>query len=219
MSESENPSTRIEAAIDSSELVSLTKEYSEIAIDGMLDEGTLRDLPLVGSVVGVVSFGNSVSKMLFAKKVYKFLFQLNGTQEYQRRIEIQDINRTKKHRSHVGTTLIELLEKIDSDFKPEILGKMFVSVLKGQTEYVDFLRAAHVLNNTFYYDLLELKNHCDGNIVKDLEIKDTIFHSGLTSTDFAGGYREYMDDPNAKEINSTTSLSKLGQLIVKIGMG
>ena len=218
MNEDDRPSSSMEAAIDSLELISLSKDYGEIAIDGMLDEGVLRDLPLVGSVVGVVSFGSSVSKMLFAKKIYKFLFQLASIPDYQRRIEIQDINRSKDHQSSVGTTLIELLDKIDSDFKPEILGKMFVSVLKGNTSYVDFLRAAHVLNNTFYYDLLELKKHCKENIVVGLEIKDTIFHSGLTTTDFAGGFSEFMDDSDAEKVESKTSLSSLGELVVNIGM-
>ncbi len=213
-----NPSSSIEAAIKSSELISLSKEYGEIALDGMLDEGVLRDLPLIGSVVGVVSFGDSIAKMLFAKKVYKFLFQLQSVPEYKRRIELQNINGSEKYQSNVGTTVLEILDKTNSDFKPEILGKMFVSVLQGQATYLEFLRAAHVLNVTFYFDLLELKEHCEGNVVKNLAIKDTIFHSGLTSTDFAGGFREFMDDDNANNIDSQTTLSKLGELVVKIGM-
>ena len=218
MNEDDKPSTSIEAAIQSPELISLSKEYGELAIDGMLDDGTLKDLPVVGSIVGLVSFGSSISKMLFAKKIYKFLFQLNSVPDYQRRIEVQEINGSTKHQSSVGTTILELLDKVDGDFKPEILGKMFVSVLQGKTTYVDFLRASHVLSNTFYYDLLELKEHCEGNIVKGLPIKDTIYHSGLTDTDFAGGFREYMDDPNSDKVESETKLSKIGELVVKIGM-
>lgn len=184
----------------------------------MLDEGTLKDIPIIGTVAGTVSFVNSVSRMLFAKKVYEFLFQLRVIGAVERDQEVEKINSSPKYKARVGLTILELLEKVDSLGKPEILGKMFAAVIQQKITYMEFLRAADSVQKVFYYDLLELKEHCQGSLVIDLAIRDSIFNSGLTSTDFAAGFTTFMDDNDSKNMDSPTSLSELGVVVINIGM-
>lgn len=115
MKKQENPNKKLESIIKDSDLPSLSKDFAEVALDGIMDDSVLRDFPLVGVLVGVVKFGNSINKSLFAKKIYKFLYELHEIPQEQRIEIIDKINDSGKYRSSVGERIFELLERIDSE--------------------------------------------------------------------------------------------------------
>ena len=203
MEKPENPNKKLELVIKDSDLPLLSKDFAEVAVDGIMDDGVLRDLPLVGGIVGAVKFGNSINKYLCAKKIYKFLFELHTIPLEQRIKKIDEINNSKKYQSSVGEMIFELLERIESDGKPEILGRMFAAVIEEKINYRDYLKCAHIVKNFFYYDLATLKNgHEKGNIYTTFG--DGLFDSGLIVIGIKG--------------HSETTLSDLGKIIIEIGM-
>jgi len=214
MSEQNEPEI-LESIIASNDLSTLTQEYGEIAIDGFLDDGVLKDIPLLGTAVKVASFGNSISKKLFLKKIYKFLFQLQNIPSEKRTKFISKVNDSRRFQSKIGETVFEILDRIESDGKPEIVGKLFVAVINQNLDYRDFLRLSHIVKNQFYFDLVDLKNHTEGDFIKGLEINNSLSMSGLTSTDFAGYYRDAVSENEKPE--TYTSLTKYGKLLVGYG--
>ncbi|WP_324027791.1 hypothetical protein QSV08_07550 [Maribacter sp. BPC-D8] len=203
MKKTENPNKKLELVIKDSDLPSLSKDFAEVAVDGILDDGVLRDLPLVGAVIGVIKFGNSINKYLSAKKIYKFLFELHKIPQEDRIKKIDEINNSKKYQSSVGEMIFELLDRIESDGKPEIIGKMFAAVIEEKIDFTDYLRCAHIVKNFFYYDLVTLKNgHEKGEIYTSFG--DGFFDSGLVIIGTMG--------------KNETRLSELGKIIIEIGM-
>lgn len=203
MKKPENPNKKLELIIKDSDLLSLSKDFAEIAIDGIMDDAVLRDLPLVGGLVGVIKFGNSINKYLSVKKIYKFLFELHNIPQEQRVKKIDEINKSEKYQSSVGEMIFELLERIESDGKPEIVGKMFAAVIEEKINFSDYLRCAHIVKNFFFYDLEILKSrHEKGQIYSTFG--DGLFDSGLIIIGTKG--------------RSETTLSELGKIIIEIGM-
>lgn len=203
MAKPENPNKKLELVIKDSDLPSLSKDFAEVAVDGIMDDGVLRDLPLVGGLVGVIKFGNSINKYIAAKKIYKFLFELHNIPQEQRIKKIDEINNSKKYQSSVGEMIFELLERIESDGKPEIVGKMFAAVIEEKINYSDYLRCVHIVKNFFYYDLETLKiGHEKGDIYTTFG--DGLFDSGLIIIGTKG--------------RNQTILSELGKIIIEIGM-
>lgn len=204
---------QIESVITSKELISLSEEYGEIAIDGFLDDGVLKDIPILGTAISLVTFGNSVNKKLFIKKIYKFLFQLRDIPVEKRTEIIDRLNRSEKYQSKVGETIFEILEKIESEGKPEIIGRLFAATLDERISYIDFLRLTHIIKNQFYYDLLDLKSHVRGDAVLGLNLTDSLFTSGLVSTDFLPmlGAESEKREPNK-------GLTEYGKMLILIGM-
>ena len=203
MKKPENPNKKLELVIKDSDLPSLSKDFAEVAVDGIMDDGILRDLPLVGGLVGIIKFGNSINKHLTAKKIYKFLFELHHIPQEQRIKKIDEINNSKRYRSSVGEMIFELLERIESDGKPEIIGKIFAAVIEEKIDYKHYLKCAHTVKNFFYYDLEELKTRYEkGNIYA--KPGDGFEENGLVNIGTLG-------------VNETT-LSKLCETIIKIGM-
>lgn len=203
MKKPENPNKKLELVIKDSDLSSLSKDFGEVAVDGILDDGVLRDLPLIGGLVGVVKFGNSINKYLSAKKIYKFLFELHNIPQEKRIKKIDEINNSKKYQSSVGEMIFELLERIESDEKPEIVGKIFAAVIEEKINFSDYLRCTHIVKNFFYYDLETLKSgHENGDIYTT--IGDGLLDSGLIILGTKG--------------RSETTLSEIGKIIIEIGM-
>ena len=173
----------LESIIKSDDLATLAQEYGEIAVDGFLEDGALKDIPLLGTAIKVASFGNSISKKLFLKKVYIFLFHLQDVPAEKRAKLVEKINKSSRFQSKIGETVFEILDRIESEGKPKVIGKLFAAVLNQDLDYLDFLRLSHIVQNQFYFDLVELKNHTDDDLVKGLEINNSLSMSGLTSTD------------------------------------
>jgi hypothetical protein len=99
--------------------------------------------------------------------------------------------------------IFELLERIESDGKPEIIGKIFAAVIEEKIDYQHYLRCAHTVKNIFYYDLEELKTrHENGRIYT--KSGEGFEVNGLVKIGTSG-------------VEETT-LSKLGETIIKIGM-
>lgn len=215
MEKPENPNKKFEMVIKDSELPSLSKDFAEVAVDGIMDEGVLKDLPLVGGLVGIIKFGNSINKHLSAKKIYKFLFELHNIPQEKRIKKIDEINNSRKYQSRVGEMIFELLERIESDGKPEIIGKLFSAVIEEKLDYRIFLNCAHIIKNIFYYDLEDLKNSYDGQYVKG-PLSDSIFVSGLVDVDFVTNLKESLEKSEPTRYHST--LTELGNAVINIGM-
>lgn len=210
----ENPNKKFETILKESDLVSLSKDFGEVAIDNVMDEGILRDIPVLGTVVGLIKFGNTINKYTTAKKIYRFLLQLHKIPVDKRLKKIEEINASEKYRSSVGEMILELLDRIESDGKPEIIGRLMAAVIEETIDYRTYLKCAHIIKKTFYYDLEDLKNVCDGEVVKG-EINDEIFNSGLIDHDFTS---DYNDIKGGNYSNCNTRLSELGSIIVMHGM-
>lgn len=226
MEKSHNSNKSLELAITNSDLKNLTKEYGELAIDGILKDGILKDIPLLGTIIGAIKFGNSINQNIATKKLYKFLFQLNKIPLEKRKQKIEEINSSKKYQSKVGEQIFELLEKIESDGKPEIIGKLFAAVIQEKIDYIKFLKASHIVKTVFYYDLIALKKTYDGKYLND-PIDDTLMTNGLvqSNVDFVKSFEKglnFDDDGNSKEPEEykqeKDSLTDMGKLIVEIGM-
>ena len=203
MNEPLNPNNKLENVIKDSELPGLAKDYAELAIDGIMDDGILKDFPLVGSVIGVMKFGNSINKHLTAKKLYKFLFQLHTIPLSKRIAKIDEINSSKKYQSSVGEMIFELLDKIESDGKPEIIGKMFSAVIEEKISYTDYLKCAHLVKNFFYYDLEELKEKYESDNIRTRMGKG-FDENGIVELGALGNHK--------------STLTEIGKIIVEIGM-
>jgi len=112
MKKPQNLNEKLEILIKNPELSALTKDYAELAIDGIMDDGALKDIPIVGTVIGMIKFGNSINKHFYVKKLYKFLFQIHTIPLSKRIEKIDQINSSKKYQSSVGEMIFELLKKL-----------------------------------------------------------------------------------------------------------
>lgn len=206
MSQENNSDFQFENIISNSNLIELTSDYAELIIDKIVDDGFLKDIPVIGSIINVVKFGNSVNQHFFAKKIYKFLFELKSIPPEKRKKKLQEINDSKKYQSSVGEIILEFIDKIESDYKPEILGKLFKAYIEEKIDFQTYLRLVHIMKSIFIYDILELKKSIIDNKYCTYSC-DQFVIMGLIKIDFVTPFENAL---NGIEQEKYTELSELG---------
>jgi len=214
MNETENPGTQLDNVIKNDTLIDLSADYAELAIDGILNEGVLRDIPAVGSVIGLVKFGNSINQYIFTKKVYSFLFELKSIPRTNRKQMIDKINESRKKQSKVGQVILELLDKVESDQKPAMLGKLMKAVIEEKIDFKSYLRLAHIVKSMFIDDLKMFKSLSSKITSSEIEITDEMTNFGLIEYKLPQlNLLNLGNSENKKEVGEYRSLTAIGKAL------
>ena len=76
------------------DLSSIAQDAAELGLDSLLDDGIVKDIPFVGTVMKLVGVGRGVREALFAKKILKFLFRIKDISTERRRAYEQKSERS-----------------------------------------------------------------------------------------------------------------------------
>lgn len=139
--------------VKSESVVSLGKEYLEFGIDAALDSGALKDIPLVGTVVGLCNSFGTVKDHIFATKLIKFLNQLSEVPLHERMIMVDKLNEDDKFAGKAGTALIEILDRMESELKPELAAKCFAAYANETITYSQLRHMLHAIERVPVFEI------------------------------------------------------------------
>lgn len=145
-------SESMELTLDKGNL-SVLGDLGEVAIDAVLDDGLLRDVPILSTVVGVGKCIRNVSDVLFAKKLIAFLYGLKDSTEQQREDAIAKWESDAKYRIRVGETLLNMINRCDDTQKAQWLSKLFYEMVLKRGWNDMFMRAEKVLSSLSVMDV------------------------------------------------------------------
>lgn len=111
-------------------------EYAELGIDAALSEGLLRDLPFVGTLVAIGRVGFNINDRLLIRKLVLFLGPLDKVPPQKRREMVERLESDPKYGRKVGEHLIELLDRIESHRKPQMVAAVFRAYAEGAIDAV-----------------------------------------------------------------------------------
>jgi hypothetical protein len=133
--------------IFNSELRDVAKDSAEVLVDSLLDDGVLKEIPIVRSVLGLAKAGVSVRDRLFLEKVMRVLSPLSKYSSEQRQefLRSLDADEVKKASAY----LILYIDRLDSIEKTGMLGKVFEAYLTGKIGYKTMLYFAYFIDSVF----------------------------------------------------------------------
>jgi hypothetical protein len=134
-------------------------ESVDILLDSVLDEGLLRDIPVVGWIAKTYGLVNTVRERLFLKKILLFLRGTQATTAEERRAFAEKMEANPKFQRKVGEDLLLLLDRHECTEKSELLGKVYAGVLRKEISYEEFERYAFIIDRLFLRDLINLARH------------------------------------------------------------
>ena len=149
-------------SIATENLSSIGRDLGEIALDTVLQEGLLREIPVINTVFGLYKTGVEVRQQLFFQKILKFLKELSDISFAERQKFVEEIARNPKQKQEFGETLLLLLERADSLKKPSILGLLLKHHILGDISYEDVTRLAFMVDRVYVSDLNYLRNFKPG---------------------------------------------------------
>jgi len=174
---SANLQDKIIESVYSPELNQLGLGMAEVPFDALLDDGILKDLPIIGSIVALFKGAMDIRDRIFVAKIARFLFNLTSTPLEQRESFRREIQQNVKIKQKVGASLVLILDRLDDIEKPDFLAKCFRAYLSNNISFDRFRRFAAAIDIAFTDDL---KAICSKNA--NVEEEEDVSLSNLART-------------------------------------
>jgi hypothetical protein len=160
-------------------------EYAELALDELLDNPALEQIPVFGTLLKVKKAADSIRDALFAKKVLRFLHGAADTAEACAKFVLKHSD--PKERRRVGETLLLLLDKADDMVKADMIGRLFARFLLEEINESLLMEAARRLSAIEIEDLRRLRVAAK---ITDLDESEQwrLSTAGLVRAPESGGY-------------------------------
>ena len=191
-------STAMQDTLENSNLEFLG-EIGEIMIDVALNDGLLKELPVIKTIIGFGKCIRNVNDVLFAKKLIAFLIPIKDISPEERTNAIKKWQEDKDYRGKVGDTLLGMIERCDDAVKAGWLSQLFCELVLKRGWSRLFMRAEKTLSSLSVMDVQAFLNKTKDNFHRiSEEESEPYIGSGLyqsprlTGTVINGGLQ--MDD-------------------------
>ncbi len=138
-------------------------DIGEVMIDAVLDDGILKDVPILGTLVGVGKCVKNIYDALFAKKLIAFLFPIKNTNPEDRINAIKKWEEDESYRGAVGETLLGMIQRCDDSVKADWLSKLFFELVLKRNRSRLFMRAEKKLASLSVMDMQAFLNMSRGS--------------------------------------------------------
>lgn len=138
--------------IDSSDIVS---DYLELGIDSILDNDSLKEIPIIKTFIGVGKITKSIRERNLMKNLVIFINKLNSGNIDKEKLKKhkEELNQNpKKAEKELGRILIILEQTIDN-LKSSILGKLYKAYINQEIDWDLFVEFSEITNRLYINDL------------------------------------------------------------------
>lgn len=191
-------------------------DIAEFGIDSILDEGILKDFPLMSTLVGVKNVAQNLHDRNLLRQTLAFVKELNNGQLDEKKKEkykkIIDEN-PKKAEAELGRVLIILNQNIELS-KSKILAAIFQEYINENIDWKTFCEFSEITRMFFVDDIYDLETiyHQAPNYLAFLSYgADRLVALGLVKSSTAPAIVE-----DALGIRQSMKLSDIGEKYYKI---
>ncbi|AKZ20101.1 hypothetical protein [Francisella tularensis] len=137
--------------IKSDSVIELSTDYLE------LGASMLTDIPLVKTVMGIFKVTSTIRDQILYVKITRFLSQLADIPIEERKDIVDELNSSDKFANKLGEALIEIIDKLESSKKPELVAKCFIAFASKKISYVELRHMLYALERipSFNIDVLK----------------------------------------------------------------
>ncbi|MGZ2372027.1 hypothetical protein ACXR6G_19825 [Ancylomarina sp. YFZ004] len=199
--------------IEKTEILSLSKDLGETAIDSLLDDGLFKDIPFIGAGISVVKLIKSASDRILLTKIIHFINNLN----LKNQVEIDEFKENYFKNSDykkIGSKILLILERADNATKIKWLAKSLRLFIDNDLDKKQFLRLSSIINSAYTEDVQQIKifdqraEITSQNDLIDTYILDHCFSIGLLES-------HGLDGGGVARVNSGTiyALNSFGKIM------
>lgn len=131
-------------------------DIAEIAVDALLNEGPIRDIPVIGTLIKSYDLAKNIKEQLFARKVLLFLQSIESCTDKDRESLLGEIQREKGSPERSGIAVVQILDRLDDMQKPALIGKLFLCCANGIINSEELFRMCNLVDRLYVKDLLAL---------------------------------------------------------------
>lgn len=141
------------SSIASSDIKDLATDISEVGLDQLLDDGVLREIPIIKALVGARKTVVAIRDLILMKKIVVFLTELRNIPKEQREDWARRINEDEKYQRRVGESLVMILDRFEHTDKSKLLAQVFNGYVREEIDFGQFQRMASAIDRAYLDDL------------------------------------------------------------------
>lgn len=151
--------------------IDLTIDYGEVALDSILEDGILKDVPIISTVVSGVKTALAIRDKRFVKKTLVFLQELNSGQVDHKKIEVfrEKLEHDKSYNEKITDLIITMIDNHLQEIQSKVFARLVISHINGEIDF-DMLITLSVTLDKLHpagydgLDRLEKGSNLSGNI-------------------------------------------------------
>lgn len=147
-------SDQLESVIGNHSLQDSTSALIEVALDSAMEDGVLRDIPILGSLIGFGRAAVSIRDRMFINKLAYFLKEIESVPSEQRRALIEEINASEEATVKVGEKILYIVDRCDDHESSRAAGRIFKAFLEKEIDYREFIALASTVDRLIFSDLV-----------------------------------------------------------------
>ena len=126
------------------EIISLIEEGGEFALDSILPDGIVRDLPIIGPAFSLIKIGKDIHDRVFIEKLKSFMQDIDKNQEWKEKF--RDVDECNK----ISKQLLYVVDSCDDDDKLRLIGLIFNCFVNGDIDRTQYFYIVNIISKSFY---------------------------------------------------------------------
>ncbi len=214
-----------EESLFGTSIADLGIEFAELGIDSILSEGILKDIPIIGTIVGLGKLAHNVHDRNLLKQTLTFINEFNkGLVSYEKkenhRKKLQ--NDPKKLEEELGRVLILLDRNIDT-LKSIFEANFYTAYVEEKINWDEFCELCDITDRLFISDITILKEAYKNSGVREsttLTYKhDRLNSVGLLENDTRISSGWVLTDIEEDDDELYMKLTTIGEVFCKFAFG
>jgi hypothetical protein len=200
MTEIKDLSNAFTETIKDTNLKDISVDISEVLVDNLLENGILKDIPIIGTILKLGKFSLNVKDHLFIKKIIYFISELKEIPPKKRNEIISKIDNSREFRIKIGEKLLYIIDKCEDHIESEYNATFFKAFLNEKLTYSEFLRCSSILQNIFMEDF------------------EYFVHYKIPEQKYYSGYNDWNECPSEitmNLINNGLLISEIGEINIR----
>lgn len=155
-----NPNESLLVSVKNSKhTADLAARLGEVPLDSLLQEGVIKDIPIIGTAITLWKAGNDVSAYFFAKKVVSFLTEIEKISAEKRKKFLENECADAAGMEHVGEVTLMLIDKMDHPVLAKLLGRAFSLMVYGTISRQTFEIYSYIIKDLNPYLIRQLEQY------------------------------------------------------------
>lgn|GEM_PF-1220839 len=221
----------------------LSIDYSEAVLDEIIEDGILKEIPVIKTIASVITIGIKIRERHFTKKFFTFLREFHSKNISSKNLNSfrEKFNNDKIYREKVTEHILLYNDKFLQIEKSKILANLFQAYVERCIDWDSFSDLSECLEKLQYKGLMYLIHLSEGGETtnsltpKWKEYRKDRLESGLTDADLEVKKREYDSQFrnltsnqtilyaagvgfNTSSFSNGFNLSELGENLLKYGL-
>lgn len=186
----------------------LVDKFGEVALDSLLKEGALREIPVIGTAITLLKAGNDIAAYFFAKKIVAFLGEVETISQEKRTEFLSNNCSDEVEVEKVGEATLMLLERMDHPTLAALLGRAFRLMVNETISLQTFEIYSYIIRDLNPYLIRQIDQfyQCEGIMTIDAPAAIQLANYGLISVHVIPNY-----SGNSKMMARSYERTKFGE--------